>query len=100
MTRSAYERVSAVVALAARTWVLAAAVVWLAAVVRVRRAVVVLRCVLAAGLEPAVRVERVVDALRVRVVVLLRAAGFLVVVVVVVAISAPLGLSKDITSKS
>ena len=55
---------------------------------RVRRAVVALRCVLAAGLEPAVRVELVVDALRVRVVllraVLLRVAGFLVVVVLVV----------------
>jgi hypothetical protein len=67
----------------------AALLVVLAAVVRVRRAVVALRCVLAAGFEPAVRVERVVDALRVRVVVLLRAvllrvAGFLVVPLVVV----------------
>src|SRR4051812_23633418 len=82
MTRSAYERVSAAVALAARVLALAAVRVVLAADVRVRRAVVVLRCVLAAGFEPAVRVELVVDALRVRVVVRLRVAGFLVVVLV------------------
>ena len=57
--------------------------------VRVRRAVVVLRCVLAAGLEPAVvRVERVVDALRVEVVPALRVAGLLVVVVVLLVVVA------------
>ena len=67
-----------------------------AAVVRVRRAAVVLRCVLAAGLDPALRVERVVDVLRERV-VLLRAAGFLVVLVVVVPVVSAMVIDQPLS---
>jgi hypothetical protein len=86
------------VALAARVLAWAAERVWLAAVVRVRRAVVFLRAVLAAGFEAALRVVlRVLGREAVeRVEVLL---AVLLVVVSAIWLSAPLGLTKDISSK-